>query len=65
MHTYKILVRKPAGKRSLGRPRRRWVDNIKINLTQKECENVVWIHLAQNWVQKWNVENMIMNIRIP
>jgi hypothetical protein len=47
MHT-KILVGKPEGKRLLGRPRRRWEDNIKMNLKEIGWEGAYWIHLAQD-----------------
>jgi hypothetical protein len=42
-----ILVGKPDGKRSLGRPRRRWVDNIKMDLREIEWNSMDWIDLAQ------------------
>jgi len=43
---YRVLVGKPEGKRPLGRPRRRWVDNIRMNLQELGCGNVDWIGLA-------------------
>ena len=45
---YKFLLGKPEGKRPLGRPRRRWVDNIRMDLQQVGCGYVDWIGLAQN-----------------
>jgi len=42
------LVRKPEGKRPLGRPRFRWEDNIKMDLQEVECEGVDWIELPQD-----------------
>jgi hypothetical protein len=45
---YKLLVRKPEGKRPLGRPRCKWVDNIKINLVEIRWGIVDWIYLARN-----------------
>jgi hypothetical protein len=42
-NTYKILVGKPEGKRPLGRQRRRWVDNIKMDLRDTECDSIDWI----------------------
>jgi hypothetical protein len=45
---YKIFVEKPEGKRPLGRPRRRWEDNIKMDITGIGVEGVDWIHLDQN-----------------
>jgi len=46
-NTYKILVGKPEGKRPRGRLRRRWEDNIKMDLSEMGCEGVGWIHLDQ------------------
>jgi hypothetical protein len=45
-NAYRILVGKPEGKRPLGRPRRRWVDNIKMDLGEVEWDSRNWIHLA-------------------
>jgi hypothetical protein len=47
-NAYRILVGKPEGKRPLGRPRRRWVDNIKIDLREIGWDGMDWIDLAQN-----------------
>jgi hypothetical protein len=47
-NAYKILVGKPEGKRPLGRPRRRWVDNIKMNLMEIGWDVVEWMHLDQD-----------------
>ena len=44
---YRVLVRKPEGKRPLGRPRCRWVDNIKMDLLEVGCGGMDWIELAQ------------------
>ena len=44
---YRVLVGKPEGNRPLGRPRRRWEDNIKMNLQEMGCEGVDWIELAR------------------
>jgi len=44
----RVLVGKPEGKRSLGRPRRRWEDNIKMDLQEVGCGVMGWIELAQN-----------------
>jgi hypothetical protein len=49
---YNILVGKPKGRRPLGRPRRRWEDNIKMDLSEIGFEDVDWIHLAQDR-DKW------------
>ena len=45
---YRVLVGKPEGRRPLGRPRRRWVDNIKMDLQEVGCGYMVWIGLAQD-----------------
>jgi hypothetical protein len=52
MNAYRILVGKPEGKRPLGSPTRRWVDNIKIDLRETVCDNMDWIDLAQDR-DKW------------
>jgi hypothetical protein len=57
---YRVLVRKPEGKRSLGRPRRRWKDNIKMTLHKVGCYGLDWINVAQD-KDRWRE----MNIRIP
>jgi transposase len=48
---YRVLVGRPEGKRPLGRPRRRWEDNIKMNLRDKGIDLANWIQLAQDRVQ--------------
>jgi hypothetical protein len=45
---YKVYVRKPDGNRPLGRPRRRWEDNIRMDLREVGWEGVDWIHVAQD-----------------
>jgi hypothetical protein len=47
-NAYMILVGKPEGKRSLGRPRRRWVNNIKMDLREMEWDGMEWMDLAQD-----------------
>ena len=47
-NAYKVLVGKPEGKRPLGRPRRRWKDNIKMDLTELGCDPRDWIALAED-----------------
>jgi hypothetical protein len=47
-NAYKILVRRPEGKRSLGRHRHRWEDNIRMDLREIGWEGMDWIHLAQD-----------------
>ena len=46
---YRVLVGKPGEKRSLERPRRRWEDNIKMDLQEVGCGDMDWIELAQDW----------------
>jgi hypothetical protein len=61
-NAYRILVGKPEGKRPLGRPRRRWVDNIKMDLTEVGWD---WIDLAQDR-DRWRAHvNAAMNLRVP
>jgi hypothetical protein len=48
MNAYRLLVRNPEGKKLLGRPRRRWVDNIKMDLDGRKWGAVDWIGLAQD-----------------
>jgi hypothetical protein len=47
-NAYRVLVGRPEGKRPLGRPVRRWADNIKMDCRQKECGSMDWINLAQD-----------------
>jgi hypothetical protein len=52
-NAYRILVGKPEGKRQLGRPRRRLVGNIKMDLREIECDGVDWIDMAQDRTSGW------------
>jgi hypothetical protein len=61
----RIFVWKPEGKRPLGRPRRRWVDNIKIDLREVGLDGMDWINMAQDRDQWRAVVNMVMNLRVP
>jgi hypothetical protein len=64
-HAYRLLVGKPEGKRPLGRPRRRWVANIKIDLLEIRWGGVDWIGLALDR-DKWRaLVNAVMNLRVP
>jgi len=56
---------KPEGKRELGRPRRRWEDNIKKDLQEVECGNVDWIKLSQDRDRWRALENAVMKLRVP
>jgi hypothetical protein len=62
---YRVLVGKPEGKRPLERPRRRWEDNIKMDLREIGIDGVNWIRLAQDRVQWRAFVNTVMNCRIP
>jgi hypothetical protein len=62
---YRVLVRRPEGKRPLGRPRHRWEDNIKIDLREIGIDGANWIQLAEDRVQWRACVNTVMNLRIP
>jgi hypothetical protein len=62
---YRVLVRKPKGKRPLGRPTRRWEDNIKTDLQEMGCRGMDWIALAQDRDRCRALVNAVMNLRVP
>jgi hypothetical protein len=62
---YRILVGKPEGKRPLGRPRRRWEDNIKIYLQEVGCGGMDWIELAQDRDRWRALVNAVTNLLVP
>jgi len=62
---YRVLVGKPEEKRPLGRPRRRWEDNIKVNLQDVGCGGGDWIDVAQNRDSWRTLVNAVMNLRVP
>jgi hypothetical protein len=64
-NAYRILVRKPEGKGPLGRSRRWWVDNIKIDLRETGWDGMDWIDLAQDRDQWKALVNTVMNLRVP
>jgi hypothetical protein len=64
-NVYRLLVGKPEGNRPLGRPRRRWIDNIKMYLFEIGWGGVDWIGLAQERYRWRAVVNSVMNLRIP
>jgi hypothetical protein len=62
---YRVLVGKPEGKRPLGRPRRRWVDNIRMDLQAVGCGYMDWIGLAQDRDRWRTLVSAVMNLRVP
>jgi hypothetical protein len=62
---YRRLVGKPEGKRPLRRPRRRWVDNVKIDLRKIGWDGMDWIKLAQDRDQWRALVNTVINLRVP
>jgi hypothetical protein len=64
-NSYRILVRKPEGKRPLRRPRRRWVDNIKMDLREIGWDGVDGTDLAQDRDQWRALVNTVLNLRVP
>jgi hypothetical protein len=64
-NAYRILVGKPGGKGPLGRPIRRWADNIKMDLREIGCGGVDWIDMAQDRDQWRDLVNTVLNLRVP
>jgi hypothetical protein len=64
-NAYRILVGKPEGKRPLGRQRRRWVDNIHMDLGEIGGDGRDWIELTQDRDQWRTLVNTVMNLRVP
>jgi hypothetical protein len=62
---YRVLIGRSKGKRPLGRPGRRWEDNIKMDLGEIGIDRVNWIRLAQDRVQWRAFVNTVMNLRVP
>jgi hypothetical protein len=62
---YRALVGKPEGRRPLGRPRRRWEDNIKMDLREVGCGGMDWISLVQDRDRWRALVNTVMNLRVP
>jgi hypothetical protein len=61
---HRVLVGKPEGKRPMGKPIRRWEDNIKMDLQVLGCEGMHWIELAQGRDRWWAFVNAVMNLRV-
>ena len=61
----RVLVGKPEGKRPLGIPRRRWVDNIRMDLQEVGCGYMGWIGLAQDRDRWRTLVSAVMNLRVP
>jgi hypothetical protein len=64
-NAYRILVGKLEGNRPLGRPRRRWVDSVKMDFRDVEWDGVGWIDMAQNRDQWRALVNTVLNLRLP
>ena len=62
---YIVSVGKPEGRRPLGRPRRRWVDNIRMDLQEVGCGYMDWIGLAQDRDRWPTLVSAVMNLRVP
>ena len=62
---YRVLVGKPEGRRPLGRPRRRWVDNIKLDLHEVGCGYMDWFGMAQDRDGWRRLMSAVMNLRVP
>jgi hypothetical protein len=62
---YRAIVGKPEGRRPLGRPRRRWEDNIKMDLREVAWGGMDWINLALDRDRWRALVNAVMNLRVP
>jgi len=62
---YRVLVRKPKGKKPQGRPQRRWVDNIRMDLQEVGCGYMDWIGLSQDRDRWRTLVSAVMNLRVP
>jgi hypothetical protein len=64
-NAYRLLVGKPDGKSQLGRPRRSWVDNIRMDLEEVGWGDVDWIGLAKDRTRWRAAVNSVLNLRVP
>jgi hypothetical protein len=64
-NAYRLLVGKPEGKRPLGRPRRRWVDDMRMDLGEVGLSDVDWIGLAKDRNRWRALVNSVLNLRVP
>jgi hypothetical protein len=64
-NAYRLLVGKPEGKRPLGRPRRRWVDNITMDFGEVGWGDVDWIGMAKDRNMSRALVNSVLNLRVP
>jgi hypothetical protein len=64
-NAYKVVIGKPEGKRPLGRPVRRWEDNIKMGVTEIRFGVVDWVNLAWDRGRLWALVNTVMNLQVP
>jgi hypothetical protein len=64
-NVFKLLAGKPEGKRPLGRPIRRWLDNIRMDLGEVGWGDVDWIGLAKDWNRWGPLVNSVLNLRVP
>jgi len=62
---YRVWVGRPEGKKPLGRPRRRWEDNIKMDLQEVGCGSMDWVELAEDRDRWWALVNEVMNLLVP
>jgi hypothetical protein len=62
---HRVLMEKHKGKKTHGRSRHKWDDNIKMDLQEVGCEGMDWIELAQDRNRWWALVNAVINLRIP
>jgi hypothetical protein len=65
INVHKVLLGQPEGKRPPGRPRRRWADNITMDLQEVGFRRMDWIELTQNKDRWWTLATAVMNFRVP